>query len=220
MNDLIPFDSLDQSLQVDVSDEVDWVNTLFSDAMEKRDPEIMFNYMVKINQQFQIQGIALARACYLMNKYWNSFEVGDNFLDTASDYLGLHRHTIERYIKVWEMLETAPKEISQELKQKNIQALIPAANALARGYEIEKETWDKIVDAPNYASISKIINEEVTHSEGRSNRLTILLDRSGSLWAISGEERIFIGSLEVEDEREIVKKAIERLTKNAGVMRQ
>ena len=33
-------------------------------------------------------------------------------------------------------------------------------------------------------------------------------------------ERVFIGSLEIEDDNSIVRKAIERLTKNSGVVRQ
>lgn len=221
MSDMIPFDNLDQSLPVDATTELKIVDEIFNATLEANDPEIMFTYLVGIQQQFQIKGIALCKSLHLMNEYWESFEIGDNFLDTATQYLGIHRHTIERYVKVWDMFSFAPKTLLPELQQKGISSLIPIANAVAQGYPIEASTWDRLADAPDRNSVSKIINEEVKDMEGtRSNRLTILLDRKGSLWAIMEEERVFIGSLEIEDDNSIVQKAIERLTKNSGVVRQ
>ena len=221
MSDMIPFDNLDQSLPVDATTELKIVDEIFETSIKENDPEIMFTYLVGIQQQFQIKGLALCKSLHLMNKYWEAFEIGDNFLDTAVQYLGIHRHTIERYVKVWDMFSVAPKLLVPELQQKGISSLIPIANAVAQGYEIEDAVWDRLADAPDRNSVSKIINEEVKDMEGtRSNRLTILLDRKGSLWAIMDEERVFIGSLEIEEDNAIVQKAIERLTKNSGVVRQ
>ena len=221
MSDMIPFDNLDQSLPVDATTELKIVDEIFETSIKENDPEIMFTYLVGIQQQFQIKGLALCKSLHLMNKYWEAFEIGDNFLDTAVQYLGIHRHTIERYVKVWDMFSVAPKLLVPELQQKGISSLIPIANAIAQGYEIDDSVWDRLADAPDRNSVSKIINEEVKDMEGtRSNRLTILLDRKGSLWAIMDEERVFIGSLEIEDDNAIVQKAIERLTKNSGVVRQ
>ena len=221
MSDMIPFDNLDQSLPVDATTELKIVDEIFETSIKENDPEIMFTYLVGIQQQFQVKGLALCKSLHLMNKYWEAFEIGDNFLDTAVQYLGIHRHTIERYVKVWDMFSVAPKLLVPELQQKGISSLIPIANAVAQGYNIDDSVWDRLADAPDRNSVSKIINEEVKDMEGtRSNRLTILLDRKGSLWAIMDEERVFIGSLEIEDDNSIVQKAIERLTKNSGVVRQ
>lgn len=221
MSEMIPFDNLDQSLPVDATTELKIVDEIFETSIKENDPEIMFTYLVGIQQQFQIKGLALCKSLHLMNKYWEAFEIGDNFLDTAVQYLGIHRHTIERYVKVWDMFSVAPKLLVPELQQKGISSLIPIANAVAQGYEIDDSVWDRLADAPDRNSVSKIINEQVKDMEGtRSNRLTILLDRKGSLWAIMDEERVFIGSLEIDDDNAIVQKAIERLTKNSGVVRQ
>ncbi len=219
-DELLITDDLDQSLPVNTTEELKYVDEVFSQALKETDPNIMFGYMRDIQKGFQIKGMALCKSCYLMNEYWEAFEVGDNFLDTASEYLGMHRHTIERYIKIWEIFLIAPKHVIPELQQKGLNTLTPVANALAQGYEIQDKVWERIVDAPDNSSTQRIINEEVKDTEGRSSRLNIMLDRNGSLWAITKEERYFIGSLEIDDERDIVKKAIERLVKNAGVMRQ
>ena len=219
-DELMITDGLDQSLPVNTSEELQYVEEIFNQALKESDPNIMFGYMADIQKGFQIKGMALCKSCYLMNEYWEAFEVGDNFLDTASEYLGIHRHTVERYIKIWEIFLVAPKHVIPDLQQKGLNTLVPVANALAQGYEIEDKTWERIVDAPDNPSTQRIINEEVKDTAGRSSKLNIMLDRNGSLWAITKDERYFIGSLEVDDERDIVKKAIERLVKNAGVLRQ
>jgi hypothetical protein len=219
-DELMIVDALDQPVPVDTTEELQVVDEMFEQSMKENDPLIMFGYMLNIQKQFQVQGMALTKSCYLMNKYWDAYEVGDNFLDTASEYLGIHRHTVERYIKIWEMITIAPKHIARDLQQKGLTTLVPVANALAQGYEIQDSVWERIVDAPDYATTQRIINEEVKETEGRSSRLNIMLDRNGSLWAITKDERFFIGSLEVDDDRDVVKKAIERLVKNAGVVKQ
>jgi hypothetical protein len=219
-DELMIVDALDQPVPVDTTAELQIVDEMFEQSMKENDPLIMFGYMLNIQKQFQVQGMALTKSCYLMNKYWDAYEVGDNFLDTASEYLGIHRHTVERYIKIWEMITIAPKHIARDLQQKGLTTLVPVANALAQGYEIQDSVWERIVDAPDYATTQRIINEEVKETEGRSSRLNIMLDRNGSLWAITKDERFFIGSLEVDDDRDVVKKAIERLVKNAGVLKQ
>ena len=116
------------------------------------------------------------------------------------------------------MIINAPKLIVPELQQKSIGVLIPVANALAQGAEFEESTWNKIVDAPDRNSVSKIINEELGREE-RSNRLNIWMDRDGSLWAQTREERKFVGSLEITDDADIVQAAIERICRSAGVLK-
>ena len=65
------------------------------------------------------------------------------------------------------------------------------------------------------------LQTKVDEMEADIKKLVAMAERSkGSLWAIMEEERVFIGSLEVEDDNSIVQKAIERLTKNSGVVRQ
>ena len=175
MSDMIPFDNLDQSLPVDASPELEYVDEVFGKAIKDNDPEVMFGYMVGIQQQFQIRGLALCKSLHLMSHYWDAFEIGDNFIDTAQQYLGITKHTIERYVKVWDMFLTAPKLIVPELQQMNLKSLFPIANAIAQGYEIEDLTWNKLIDAPDYSSVSKIINEDVKDGEGeRSNKLSLL----------------------------------------------
>ena len=46
------------------------------------------------------------------------------------------------------------------------------------------------------------------------------MDRTGALWANTKTDNKFIGSLEIDDESDIVQAAIERIIRSAGVLKQ
>src|SRR5512139_573091 len=212
-----PSHPLDQDIQVNQA-ELTYIDELFDDAVQSNSPDILFDYLVAVKQQFQIKGLALCKTFYLLDKNWNVFMIGDNCLDTISFHTGFSRHTVERYIKVWKALLSAPKHLVTELEQKSVNVLIPVANAIAQGEEITEHTWDRVVDAPDENSVRKLLNEELDREE-RSNKLSLYMDRQGSLWATTKDKRKFIGSLEVDDDEDIVRAAIERITRRSGVMK-
>lgn len=212
--------SLDQNIQTQHQDILETVELAIADAVKNRDVDLAFHFCQKMIGEMKRSGIGLAKALWMINKNWSLFQIGDDFEPTAQDYLGLHPHTIERYVKVWEMLTNhVPLELKDEVQQKNIRSLIPIANAVAAGYEIEGETWEKLAEAPDYSEISKIMREDVTKKPARKNNLTLKVDNRGSIWAYTTNGAFFVGSLEIRDENEFVKKAVERIITNSGMLR-
>lgn len=211
---------LDQSLQVDHIDILTEVDTFISGAIASKDVEYAFSFCKRMTDTMKRSGIALAKALWLIKHNWDIFQIGDDFEPTAQDYTGLHPHTIERYVKVWDMLiNYVPAQLKEDALQKNIRSLIPIANAVAQGYEIENDTWDKLVKAPDYNEVSRIVREEVKEVNPRKSNLTIKVDQRGSLWAYANNGVYFVGSLEMKDENEFVRKAVERIITNSGILR-
>jgi len=216
---MLPYHPLDQDLIIEDTHELDYVDEVMESAIRELNPEIVFNYLVETQRQFQIRGLALCKLLYLLNENWSIFQLGDNFYDSTNTITGLARHTIDRYVKIWRMITDAPPIISRQLQQKGVNILAPVANAISQGYELEPQDWEKVIDAPDARTASKFIND-LTGKEPRSNRLDIYMDRTGALWANTKTDNKFIGSMEIDDESDIVQAAIERIIRSAGVLKQ
>ncbi len=104
--------------------------------------------------------------------------------------------------------------------QRNIKDLIPVAHALDQGYEIDTTTWNKITSAPDYTTVSAIVRDDVTKREPRKGQLTIQVLRDGTIIAYMNEETERIGFLDVSNPNEIATKAINRMIKGSGALRQ
>ena len=197
---------------------MDRVEEVLEKAFKDQDVEYAMNACSNLILIAKISGKALARMLYTLKSHWDVFEVEETFEDYAYPKLGLDRQTITRYIKIEEMLNGLPEE-AHNFAQRPIQQLIPVANALAQGYEFSVDDYKEFAEMPTYKDIQAAVNE-ITGKEPRKSGITIFLDRDGSLWATSKDERKFIGSLETEDDSSLVQKAITRILDRAGVMRQ
>ena len=205
---------------VDTSTVLQEVEEQINHAIETKDIDFAMQYCRHQMDKMRLSGISLAKALWLIEKNWNIFRLGDDFIPTTQDYLGIHPHTIERYVKVWEMVALhVPKEFQDQIIQKPIGSLIPAANAVAQGYEIDKDEWEKIIHAPDKNTVAMIVRDEIKEATPRKNALGLRMDNNGSLWVYAGNTVSFFGSLEIKDENDYVQKAIERVIANAGIMR-
>jgi len=166
----------------------------------------------------QIRGWALAKLLYLVEKSWDDYEIGDDFYDTVTGYLALHKNTIKRYIDVWDSCELIPPKLLPEFQQKAIRTHIPISSAIAQGYEIDDNTWQDLADAPDLNTVSRIVREDVRGEELKTGSISLSIDRDGSIYAFSHDQRYFIGSLEVDHKVEVAQKAINRIIKNSGIM--
>lgn len=212
--------SLDQSLITEDQVIFQEVDERITDAIKQRNADLAFVFCKQRLIHIKRESLYLAKALWMISKSWDIFQLGDDFIPTANDYLGLHPHTIERYVKIWEMLTNyVPAQFKDDIQQKNINSLIPIANALAAGYEVEEDVWKRLAEAPDNREISSIVREEVTGKEPRKNNLTLKVDIRGSIWAYTKSGVFFVGSLEIEDENEFVKKSIERIIANSGMLR-
>lgn len=197
---------------------MDRVEEVLEKAFKEHDAEYALNACANLIHIAKISGKALAKMLYTLKHHWDMFEIEDTFEDYAYPKLGLHSHTIERYIKVEEMLQSLPEE-AKSIGQRPIGQLIPIANAVAQGVEFDREDWKVLSQAPTESDIRAEIRE-ITGAEPRKSGVTIFLDRDGSLWASNKDERRFIGSLETTDESSLAQKAITRIVDRAGVMKQ
>jgi len=209
---------LDQSLAVSPEEELELVEQIIKESLRDHNPEIAFQYGWQLRAGMQIRGWALAKLLYLMEQVWEDYKIGDNFYDVVTGYLALHKNTIKRYIEVWESRETIPPQLLSEFQQRAVRTHLPIASAIAQGYEIDDDTWQKLADAPDLNTVSKIVREDVRGEELKKGSISMSMDRTGSLWAFSHDERYFIGSLEVDNMEETVQKAINRIVKNSGIL--
>lgn len=168
----------------------------------------------------KVAGIGLANVLGAVNDAWSVFGVNEPFLDYMQAMTGLHIRTIERYVRVYDFMKVVPDDLRIPLQSKNIKNLIPVANAVAHGYDIEEDVWQRLVDASSFQEISAVVRDHITGQEPRSSHLQMWVDKHGSIYASQGGKTEFVGSLEVASTNETVQKAIRRLCDSAGVSKQ
>lgn len=221
-DDVVLFSPLDQSVDTDNDWALHRVDEIIAESIEKKDAFIALNLCRQLYGVSKVSGLSLAKALYFTNINWTVYEVGDEFENVIQEYTGLHPHTVDRYIHIWKMFEDedVPLHLVHDLQQRSTQELAPVALTIKQGYEIEDEQWEEIAEATNRAEIATILREDVKHKPPRKSLLQIYMDRDGSLWAFKDNQRKFVGSLEINDDAEIVQKAVNRILTASGVIRQ
>lgn len=219
-DDLMLLKGLDQSLQVDGDWVMEKIDEILKQSFEKKDVYIALNVCRQLVAVGQVSGLGLARALYYIKKNWEVYNIEESPDEIIFDYIGKHKHTVERYINIWALFDkdTIPPEHRETFQTGNIGLMIPIANAVAQGYEIEPETWDKLAEAPDQSTVAKIVREDVRHAEPKKGSLQLYLDTEGSIWAFYNNERFFVGNLVIESEEESVQKAIERIIRLSGIL--
>lgn len=181
--------------------------------------EPVLQYVYDLKKYQELAGKSLARFLYRINKNWKSFEESksDNFKDYMSTMFGIHPHTVERYVRVAKLFEEAPAQHIEKLQELTLDNLYPVANANDQGYWLDEQDWVDYIQKSSPSERMELIRE-VKGRPPRKSGMSIWLDRRGSLWAFQTEyERKFIGSLEIEDEDELVQKALNRLIHDAKI---
>lgn len=221
MNDLI-LSPLDQETPANGDWALELIDQKVHEAIELRDVSIVFDTIKRLRELAKITGLALAKILYMTHKYRGDFGLEDTFSDSVFDATGLHQHTTERYIKVWSLFEQKqiPQHLEQEFQQKNIKDLIPIANAFHQGYDITDEDWSELAHAPDYATVAKIVRDEIKHAEPRKNALQLYLKRDGTVVAYKNEQQYSVAWLDLADTNPIVQQAIERIKKNSGMLEE
>jgi hypothetical protein len=217
---LLLFDGLDQSITTDHDWALKRVEEIIQQSVVSRDAYVALNACKSLIQVSKISGLSLAKALYLVKSNWSNYDIEDEFEDVAYSYIGLHPHTISRYVCLWKAYDKnlIPENVREEIQQQNVKQQIPIAMALEQGYEIDDATWKKLSDAPDLSSVSKILREDVKGQEPRKGSLQLSIDNIGTIWAFAEGNRYFVGSLEVDSDEEFIQKSIERIKKGAGIL--
>ena len=222
LDDLMIVTSFDQSIDSRDLSILDRINIIMDEAIEKHDAYIALDVCKTLRQAAKISGLGLAKILYLIYQHWDDFDVEDAFEDVVYEYVGLHKYTVQKYIKVWGMHQEKiiPAKFEEEIIQKNIGEQIPIANALKQGYKIDEPTWNKLANASDFHEVAKIVREEVKNKPPSVDALRLYLDGLGAIWAYKGNEKKSIGVLNINDEDDIVQQAIQRIINNCGIMEE
>ena len=222
MNDLILYTQLDQIRNTEHHEIIESIISEMENAVASHNIELATGLLDSLVKVIKVAGLALAKILLIFDDNWPSFEIDDDPYDYLSSIVGLSKENTERYVRVARMLrdEVTP-EIAEQLEQKPIGTLIPVANAIHQGYEVEDAQWSQIIEAPDQKTISTFVREQIKQVEPRKSHLGLWMDRDGSLWAFKEERRVFIGSLEIAiTDDELIQQAIARIVKNSGILIQ
>jgi hypothetical protein len=219
-DELLLIGDLDSPVPADPDWVLKKIDEVIKRSLKEKNVYIALNACKELYGVGKVAGLGLAKAVYYIKKNWDKYKVDGEFDEIVYDYIGVHKHTIERYVKVWGIFDKSliPDNYLEEIQQKNVANIIPIANALYQGYEISNAAWDKLVDAPNDQAIRKVIREDVKDVAPRGNALQLYIDDKGTVWAFHQNKRSFVGSLEVDSDDDTIQKAVERIIKNSGMM--
>ena len=220
MNDeIILLNGLDQTLPIEDDWILDKVDEIIRESLEKKDAYLALNSCRALKQIAQLSGIALAKFFYLMKENWDKYEIGDEFDDVAFDYVGVHKSTVDKYVRVWKMhnQHLIPSEVSEQIRKRNIKDQIPIAIAVDQGYDIGEDDWKDLADAPDFNSVSAKVRE-IKGKEPSKSALLLFISSDGTLTAQQEGETEFVGYLNTDDAGLIAEKAIQRILKSSGVM--
>lgn len=200
-------------------DLIDRVDDIITDSVEQGNPDIAADAMNYLLGMSRISGLSLAKLIYTFKFQWDKFKRRDSFEDYLEDYCGLQSVTIKRYYTVWEMLVSGdiPKDYSDKMKNMPIKCLVPIGTMWAQGWEPEPSQWMKLANAPDASTIGKIIRE-IKGVEPKEGSLQLNLEKDGTINAWVSGTRYFVGHLNVDDDNEIVQKAIARLIGDGRVL--
>ena len=218
--ELMLMGSLDQPTKVDTSSIFQQIDEKIQESVNKRSSIIALNVCRELVGIGQVTGLALAKALYLVWQNWSDYDdVEGDFEEAIIEYVGLHKSTIHRYIKVWRMFDQkqVPDNVREGLQQRNIKDLIPIANIVSEGYEICDEDWDDLINASNFQEVS-VKTRDIQGKPPRKQALQIMMDKEGTLRAIKDNKFGHVGFLAVDEDNEVSQQAIERIKKSSGIM--
>jgi len=164
-----------------------------------------------------ISSHAKAKLLYGMSMWWQETKQEDSFLDYIESMSNQNKATVVgRYINVQQQIEEG--YIPKELSERPMRDLIPIANAIAQGYELDAKTTKRLLTASS-SEIGAILRT-VKGKAPRKSSMRIYLERDGSLNVWKDNKKSFVGYLDVKSEDSLVMKAIERILTATGVQRK
>lgn len=203
------------------------VDSVLNQIQDSGDFEIGANTIRSMSSIGHAIGISKAKLLHGMWNLWQDqmqAKTEDSFFEYVADFAGMNnRVVVQRYIQAWDAVLFAPKEHQQEMLAQPMKNLNALGSAIAQGFELSDDQWDKVASTSNNSEFLKVM-QNVKGAAPRKSSLTIYLEKNGDLMAIMGNEIISIGYLDVNnlerDETGILRKSIERITKNTGIIRR
>lgn len=168
-----------------------------------------------------VSGIGLAKLAVEIKKAWPHFEIGAEFEDVAYKQWGLSVTTLRRYMRIWEMRVSgdAPQELLDQIANRPLKDQQAIATLWESGELEDAGDWEKIAKTSTNAELLQTIRE-IRGTEQRSSSIVLRLERDGTIQAWTKDGTFYVGHLAVEeqDENELLRKAINRIINNSGII--
>lgn len=201
------------------SDALGAVDSVLDDLNESGDLKNVDTAIDTLLGLQRFSGKSLAKLLYGTSLWWKKHRNGKSMTDHIESRHGLKKVTIDRYITVWEAIET--KAIPEDVSVRPMRELIPIAKTLSQGYKIEKTNWNNLVKATGLSEIGDIIRK-IKKRKPKKGSAQIYWERDGSVILWKNNKRKNLGWLDKEafEEDADVKAAINKILDNAGVIRK
>ncbi len=116
--------------QIDLHENFERIDSIVDEAIKEGTVEPVVNYIYNLRLISELAGKGLARFLYRVRQNWDKFieSESDDFKDYMSAVIGIHPHTVERYVGVAEKAEDdfdfyeRLEELNEELEQLNVEA--------------------------------------------------------------------------------------------------
>jgi hypothetical protein len=182
------------------------------------DTHFSYELVDRLVQFSQVSGVGLAKALYLAKKNRAEGTSEEDFYEEAMGRWGKSRATVQRYVRVWTFVESAPKKLRDKFLNMNIGNIIPPATALENGeIVLEAGDWKELADiSDNSEMLEKV--RKLKGVEPKTGTLTLKMDAEGNIYGWLNGGREFIGYLDVKrQDVEIVDRGIKRILNKTGI---
>jgi len=220
-DDLEIITGMDQSLPFNPQPLLNDVEKYFMEAKLAKNVHSIFKIAKQLITGFRMSGLALAKLLYMLEKFWQEFEVTDEFIDVAYAELGISQTTIDRYISVWRLYEEEliPEGVRDIIEVMPLKSQIPIATAIKQGYELTEDDWGRLAQSADETEVRQTLRD-IKGQIPRKGGLTIKISRQGDLIAYMDGDMEMIGYLKLEDRTPLIQKAIERIINNSSIIKE
>lgn len=201
-------------------DVMQGVDNLLEEIKNTGEFELGANALRSMSGIARVTGWASSKLCHGMLQQWIADgREEDKFYDYLRDFTHLKRLIIERYIAAWDAVTKLPVDYTDQIVAQPIKNGIALGAAIAQGYEPNKEQMKKLASAKSNQEFLSTIRE-VKNKPAKRGSLTIYLEPDGTLKAWQSNKVEFVGDLDIKSDSPMVKKAIERIVKSAGIIKR
>jgi hypothetical protein len=215
---------MDEPLTLALKDQADVfrrVDELIKESIRTGDPLIALERVASLTSLERLAGLGKAKLLWEIKSRWETFHIEEEFRDFVTEHTGMCTATIDRYVLVWEMYarKMIPEKLSSQIMGRTMRDQVEIAK-IADRVELDFGDWKKIAAAENGHALIEI-KREITGEKPRKGGLVLQLRRNGDIEATDSEKKVhFVGYLDLDKakEDENVAKAIERITRSAGIL--
>ncbi len=217
--------SLDQGLplQQESMEFLQSMKSQYTKMYEQKDKTAIVKFLNNIYNVSRISSIVLANVLYWLNNDWETWGLGEDFVEFAFDHLGYTRTTIDRYIAIGKMynLEYVPAHLKEQVFSMTMKSLVPIAKTIEQGYEISEDRWETLAYCPDDNSVRKEIRS-IKGVAPRKHSMIIMIHPDGEIVALFGDDSvpIYLGYLNVDIDDDRAQAAISRIIENSNILRR